>query len=72
MLPPPKKIEVFVKRFYSQRVAQANRTVSASSQSHHYYSENWVTVSPKKRVKSMIHPRPFKSSVFKPKAPDQH
>lgn len=61
-LPTPKKIEVFVEKFDNQGISQANRTTSIEPLSHPSHSENWVTVAPKKRVKSMINPCNFRPS----------
>jgi len=52
-LPTTKKIEVFVEKFDASGIAKAQ--APGSSSSHLTSNENWVTVSPKKKVKAMIH-----------------
>jgi len=67
-LPEPKKIEVFVEKFDTSGIviAHAPGPSSHSSNTHSQAHENWVTVSPKKKVKAMIQATPKRNSLLKP------
>lgn len=62
-LPVPNKVEVFVEKFDAQGFAPANKTTSAEYANQPVQSENWVTVAPKKRVKSMVSSRQFRTTA---------
>ena len=64
-MPIAKKVEVLVEKFDATGVTKIQPlhvpTTSSSS-----LNETWVTVSPKKRVKAMIQPKPLRKSGLKP------
>jgi len=61
-LPVSKKIEVLVERFNAPGVSLADKSVNPSSTTLTHSGDTWVTVSPKKRVRSFHTPRQPKTS----------
>jgi len=64
-LPLSQKVEVLVEKFDATGVTVAQPPPGHHSASAHAQN-NWVTVSPKKRVKALIHARPRRSSTLNP------
>jgi len=64
-LPRTSKIEVFVEKFDTFSLTKA-QSPSSSSRSPPIPIETWVTVSPKIRVKAMIHAIPKRNSSLNP------
>lgn len=54
---------MFVEKFDAQGFAPVNKTTSAEYANQPVQSENWVTVAPKKRVKSMVSSRQFRTTA---------
>jgi len=64
-LPLSKKVEVVVEKFESSTNINAS-PLTIAPQNVALVEESWVTVSPKKRVKTMIRAKPHKNSVLNP------
>ena len=64
-LPISTKVEVVVEKFESSTNINAP-PMPIAPQTTHLAEESWVTVSPKKRVKTMIRAKPNRNSVLNP------
>jgi len=56
-LPMAKKVEVLVERFDAQGVSLANKVVGSSSAGPSQPLDTWVTVTPKKHMRAIQHPK---------------
>ena len=67
-LPTSKKVEVVVEKFESSTNLNAP-SMPANSHFPPPSTDSWVTVSPKKRVKSMLSAKPKRNSILNPERP---
>ncbi|KAJ8438729.1 hypothetical protein Cgig2_013775 [Carnegiea gigantea] len=65
-LPAQQKIQVVVQKFEEKSVCPTTNEPSSSSPIPPLFTENWVTVSPKKRVRPALGPRTTNYSGLKP------
>ena len=65
-LPMHKKIEVIVEKFDAQEIGQTSPKTTAFASEPPMVTENWVTVAPKKRIKSFSSIHLSRTLVFKP------